>query len=65
MEPLSEDRIPMVVLSHNGLLELPSGRILKHVFPGMVVYVTQEELLDRRLVPVSTEMLALARILGS
>ena len=42
----------MIVVNHNGLLELPGGRVIKHVFPGCVIVVTQEESMDKRLAPL-------------
>lgn len=55
--PTGERTVSMVVLNHNGLLELPSGRIIKHVFPGCVVMVTKEESQDSRLAPATRDVL--------
>lgn len=49
---VTQGMVPMFVVSHNGLLELPGGRVIKHVFPGCVIVVTQEESLDKRLAPL-------------
>lgn len=47
----------MVVLMHNGMLELNSGRVIKHVFPGCIVMVTEDESKDERLAPASRDVL--------
>lgn len=51
----------MVVLNHNGLLELPGGRVIKHVFPGCIVMVTQEESKDERLAPATRDVLRVVK----
>lgn len=48
--------VAMLVVSHNGLLELPGGRVIKHVFPGCIVMVTQEESKDERLAPATRDV---------
>lgn len=49
---IAQGMFPMLVVNHNGLLELPGGRVVKHVYPGCVIVVTQEESLDKRLAPL-------------
>lgn len=51
----------MVVIAYNGLLELPGGRIIKHVFPGCIVMVTQEESKDKRLAPATRDVLRVVK----
>ena len=51
----------MVVIAYNGLLELPGGRVIKHVFPGCIVMVTQEESKDERLAPATRDVLRVVK----